>query len=212
MVAYVDEFERQPVDAHGTILLVKPVGGTITLRNRVEEIYDYQVQGPPNRIIEKRVRVIYTDGDTIAVAWAPIGQIVEMSAPAIQTTFHDITPAVPGAWKRVIPGQKVAGEVSLNVLFDGRLASHKYMDDSFDAGRLEAFRLYNPDDSTGYGFAAYVGALRSIYTAGSVVVAEIILRITGEVTRTMSGLAGWPGVVVDPASTEGLVSLDTGSR
>ena len=77
--------------------------------------------------------------------WLPVANIVDVSSPSLTKSFHDVTPSIPGAWKRVVPGYKDGGSVSLSVLFNLKLGAHKLLLDSYIVDAKETFRVVIPD-------------------------------------------------------------------
>lgn len=164
---------KQGVDAHGALLLIRnesftDIGGNVT-------------------------PAIEISGNT--PIWLPVGQVTSITSPKVTTVFHDVTPAVPGAWKQYVPGYKDPGTVTLGLLYDFNEGSHQYLLDSFTRSKKEEFRLHI-DALRYWGFEGYVSGFSTSYSAGNVVIGNVSFRLTGAVD--MSTLRGdeiiWSGV------------------
>ena len=158
---------EQGVDSHGVLLL-------ISNRDKIE--------------------IKTVEGTSVTPSWLPIAQVVDLTSPSLTKTFHDVTPAVPGAWKKVVPGYKDAGNITVGVLFNLALGSHILLLESYKSDAQESFRIVvpsvsDPDSSSGaldarwyWAFEGYVASISTSHSAGGIIIGNVGIRITGDVT------------------------------
>ena len=171
---------EQGVDSHGVLLLISN---------------------------KDSIEITTAEGTSVTPSWLPIAQVVDLSSPSMTKTFHDVTPAVPGAWRRVVPGYKDPGTISFSVLFNLALGSHILLLESYKSDTKEVFRIVIPSisdpDSNSvsdarwyWGFDGYVAGISTSHSAGGIIIGNVGIRITGNVTTgAVSAQDGdWPDV------------------
>ena len=130
--------------------------------------------------------------------WLPIAQVVDVNSPSMTKAFHDVTPAVPGGWKKFVPGYKDAGSISMTLLFDSSLGSHSILVDSFRNDALETFRLIIPNNDGTYkywGFTGYISLISTSHTVGGIIIGSVSIKLTGEIdTSTLVSGTDWPDI------------------
>ncbi len=179
----------QGVDSHGVLLLVS---------NRDD------------------IEIETVEGTTVTPDWLPVAQIVDVSSPSMTKTFHDVTPAIPGSWKQVIPGYKDPGSVTLSVLFNSSLGSHRLLLESYTNDTKEKFMLVIPEAETedntnpsswSWNFDGYVLGLSTSHSAGGIIIGNVSIKVTGKVTTT-TGLTVADGLWPDVSDSDTTYSYE----
>lgn len=103
----------------------------------------------------------------------------ELTVDEIDVTAHDS----PGQFEEVIATIKRSGEMTLTVVYDPADATHTALKTAYDGRDVIDYRITMPDDGTSViDFSAFVKTFGREFPFDGAMMANVVLRLTGEVT------------------------------
>lgn len=103
----------------------------------------------------------------------------ELTVDEIDVTAHDS----PGQFEEVIATIKRSGEMTLTVVYDPVDTQHLRLKSEYDGRTVTGYQITMPDDaSTLITFDAFVKTFGREFPFDGAMMANVVLRLTGEVT------------------------------
>jgi predicted secreted protein len=124
------------------------------------------------------------DDDASPVAYVTVGEVTNISLPALSRDAVDATHTEStGGWREFIPGLKDAGEVSIEMNFVHQSASDTLIRAQFAKDTLTACKiLFDTSPEDGVSFNAVVTGYEVAVPIDDKVAATLTLKVSGSVT------------------------------
>ncbi len=115
-----------------------------------------------------------------------IAQVQSISGPGLALDTEDVTSHdSPGGWEEVVGTILRSGEVSLDIVYDPKDATHKYATGGLLhdlANRVTTTYTLTFPDSTSWSFSALVVGFEPSAPVEGALTASVTLKLTGSVT------------------------------
>lgn len=137
---------------------------------------------------------IPTLGTTIKINGTPIGQIQDISGPALSTDTDEVTNHdSPDYTEEFIATIKRTGEISFPVVFDPDSTGHAALFAAWEDRTKDAYVMTYPDETgatdagASWAFSAYCTGFSMSAPVTGHLSADVTLRVTGAPTFTPAG-------------------------
>lgn len=135
-----------------------------------------------------------TMGTTISINGTPIGQIMDISGPALSTDTNEITNHdSPDNTEEFIATIKRTGEIGFPLVFDPNATGHVALQAAWEARSKDAYVMTYPDETglagagASWAFSAYCTGFSMTAPVTGHLAADIKLRVTGSPVFTPAG-------------------------
>jgi len=115
-----------------------------------------------------------------------VAQVQSISGPGLALDTEDVTSHdSPGGWEEVVGTILRSGEISLDIVYDPKVATHKYATGGLLhdlANRVTTTYTLTFPDSTSWSFSALVVGFEPSAPVEGALTASVTLKLTGSVT------------------------------